>query len=250
MSQSTDPIILAIETATRAGSVGLARGVSVLASRTGDATSSHSIDLLENIDNVLRDAGVELDAVDFFAAAVGPGSFTGLRIGLATTKSLAVALHRSCAGVSTLAAVAYQAGPCERTVALLPAGRGEVFAQMFTVDIDEAAALDDAAHLSPERMIATYGNYERVLWAGEGAHAQLDLLRAEAASRNFPFGVDASSQTSGLAARWVVSPRLENVADAIARLAFQQWRSGALIAPENLRANYVRPSDAEIKSRT
>ena len=59
-SASTDPLILAIETGTRAGSVAIARGEEVLASRPGDASSSHSQDLIENIDAVLTEAGVEL----------------------------------------------------------------------------------------------------------------------------------------------------------------------------------------------
>src|SRR5688500_18999269 len=100
-SLSTEPVILAIETATRAGSVAVARGEEILSSRTGDASSSHSQDLIENIDAVLQTAGLELSSVDLFAAAIGPGSFTGLRIGLATVKSLAVSLARRCVGVST-----------------------------------------------------------------------------------------------------------------------------------------------------
>lgn len=248
MNQSTEPIVLAIETATRAGSVSVARGMSVLASRTGDATTSHSSDLLENIDRVLRDARTKLDEIDFFAAAVGPGSFTGVRIGLATTKSLAVALHRNCAGVSTLAAIAYQAGPSARTIALLPAGRGELFAQLFAVTEERADALDDAAHVSPENMIATYGNHERVIWVGEGAHAQLELLKTEAAARDIQFSLDTVIFANGASREWVLAPTFYNVSDAVARLAFQQWRSGALIDPGDLKANYVRPSDAEIKS--
>src|ERR1051326_6657944 len=88
------PLILAIETATRAGGVALARGEEVLVSITGDAAVSHSTNLIEMIDGVLRDAGVTLAQVDLFAVAQGPGSFTGLRIGLATVKAFAAHLHR------------------------------------------------------------------------------------------------------------------------------------------------------------
>jgi len=115
-------MILAIETATRAGSVAIARGENILASRLGDASSSHSQDLIENIDAALKEAGVELSTIDLLAAAIGPGSFTGIRIGLATAKSLAVSLDRRCVGVSTLAAVSHAAGVGVPIVALLPAG--------------------------------------------------------------------------------------------------------------------------------
>ena len=242
------PLILAIETATRAGSVSVARGIEVLASRAGDPSSSHSTDLVENIDRVMNDAGVELSEVDFFAAAIGPGSFTGLRIGLATAKSLAVAAQRKCAGISTLEAVAFQAGPSERTVALLPAGRGEVFAQMFAIHNEVARALDEARHLSPSEMIERYRKHRLVLWAGEGAQAQLEFLRREATSRNIELAT--ASPASNGSRLWIVSPHFDKVSDAVAHLGLQQWRRGELVNPEDLRANYVRPSDAEIKSKT
>ena len=249
MGQSMGPLILAIETATRAGSVSLARGMNVLASRSGDADSSHSTDLIENIDAVLRDAGAELSMVDLFAAAIGPGSFTGLRIGLATAKSLAISSHKKCAGVSTLAAIAYQAGHSERTIALLPAGRGELFAQMFSVLGDTVTPLDEAMHIAPSTMIDKYGSYPRVIWAGEGAHGQIELLRAEAEARKLKLSVNEVPSTDGSVPVWIVAQICDNVADAVARLGFRQWQTGNLADPANLHADYVRPSDAEIKNK-
>jgi tRNA threonylcarbamoyladenosine biosynthesis protein TsaB len=243
-SSSTDPLILAIETSTRAGSVAIARGEEILASRAGDACSSHSQDLIENIDAVLNEAGVELSAVDLFAAAIGPGSFTGLRIGLATAKSLAVSLDRRCVGVSTLGAVSHAAGVAERIVALLPAGRGEVFAQMFAVRDDEVEPLDEPAHISPNALVAKYGSYPQLAWAGEGAHAQVELIRREARAKGIELKVGANeSDTNG----WMLAPPTPGLAENVARLAFREWRRGNVIDPEELRANYVRASDAEIK---
>ena len=238
------PLILAIETATRTGSVSVARGEKVLASISGDPSSSHSTDLIENVNAVLRDAGAALNAVEVFAAAIGPGSFTGLRIGLTTVKSFAVALNRQCAPVPTLAAVAYAAGKSERTVALLPAGRGEVFAQMFSV-ADNVERLDEPSHISPVQLIAKYGAHPRVLWTGEGAHIQGDMLRQAAAKAGFPFG---GNETLNASNGWMIGSPQDKLANAVAMLAMQQWREGLLVEPEDLRANYVRASDAEIKS--
>ena len=241
---STEPVILAIETGTRAGSVALARGEQILASRLGDASSSHSQDLIENIDAILQEAGVELSAVDLLTAAIGPGSFTGLRIGLATAKSLAVSLDLRCVGVSTLGAVAHAAGAAERVIALLPAGRGEVFAQMFAVRDDVVESLDEPAHISPQAMVSKYGGYPRLTWAGEGAHAQLESLRAEAVAKGIELTVDAPEKnTNG----WMVAPPAPRLAENVARLALREWRKGNVMDPERLRANYVRASDAEIK---
>lgn len=244
-SLSTEPIILAIETATRAGSVAIARGEEVFASQLGDASSSHSQDLIENIDAVLKEAGVELSTIDLLAAAIGPGSFTGIRIGLATAKSLAVSLDRRCVGVSTLAAVSHAAGVSERIVALLPAGRGEVFAQMFAVRDEDVKPLDEPAHISPNALVAKYGSYPQLTWAGEGAHAQVELIRSEARAKGIELEVGPREpDTNG----WMLAPPTPRLAENVARLAFREWSKGKVIDPEELRANYVRASDAEIKT--
>src|ERR1041384_8457042 len=106
-SSNSEPLILAIETATRAGGVAVARGKTVLSCREGDASISHSTNLIEMIDAVLNEAGAQLSDVDVFAVAVGPGSFTGLRIGLATVKAFAEVNQRPIVGISTLAAVGH-----------------------------------------------------------------------------------------------------------------------------------------------
>src|SRR5258706_8853134 len=157
MLEMKDPLILALETATRAGSGALARGDELLSAASGDASASHSTDLIETVERILSSGGAKLSEVDLFAAAVGPGSFTGLRIGLATIKSFAMCTGRRCAGVSTLAAIAHAAGDSENTVALLPAGRGEVFAQMFSVRDGQVRELDQAAHQKPDAVLERYG---------------------------------------------------------------------------------------------
>jgi tRNA threonylcarbamoyladenosine biosynthesis protein TsaB len=170
---SEGPVILSVETATRGGSIFLGRGIVQLATRVGDPNVSHSNNLLTDINDTLEDAGLSLEDVELFACASGPGSFTGLRIGIATVKALAATLQRPSVGIPTLEAVAHAAGTSAATVAVLPAGRGEVFAQMFSVDEDNTVTeLDDAAHLSPPRLIDRYGAIRNLIWAGSGALAQ------------------------------------------------------------------------------
>lgn len=252
MSKNLDnsaPLILAIDTATRAGSVVLARGGGVLRSLTGDASASHSIDLIANIEAALKDAKARLGDVDLFAAACGPGSFTGLRIGLATIKSFAVSVGRQCVGVPTLAAIAHAAGLSARTVALLPAGRGEVFAQLFSVNSGEVRALDGAMHISPVAVLEKYAGFEDLTWAGEGAQSNAEALRAGADARHITFGrrdsVGSSEQVKG----WTLAPRCDELAASIAALALAEYRGGRVTSPEELRAIYVRPSDAEINEQ-
>ena len=230
MKLDSDPLILSVETATLAGSVALSRGDEVLASLTGDSAVSHSNTLLSDIDRVLGEAQVELTAIDVFAVATGPGSFTGLRIGIATVKGLAATLDRPTAGVPTLHAVALAAGPSPRSVALLPAGRGEVFAQLFFVTEDGLVTeLDKATHISPSRLLEKYGSLESVLWCGDGAIANKALLE------------------EGASAEGKLAPAVTNLAMYVARLALMKFREKQLVHPDALQAMYVRPSDAELK---
>jgi len=240
MPENRDPLILAIETSTRAGSVSLARGRKVLSAVLGDGESSHSMDLVDNIELVLRQGNAKLSDIDLFAVTVGPGSFTGLRIGLATVKALAVCVGKPCAPVSTLAAIACAAGDSERTVAILPAGRGEVYTQSFSVRSEVVSALDTAAHIKPVRLLEKYGDTQTIRWAGEGAHQQLENIRASGIG-------NWTSPTEGVG--WSVAPQSEHLANYVAVLALTDYRAGRVIAAGELQANYVRASDAEINQQ-
>jgi tRNA threonylcarbamoyladenosine biosynthesis protein TsaB len=228
---SSEPLILAVETAALAGSIAIARGAQIIGGLNGDPGVSHSNTLLADLDRLLDHTGVKLSDIDLFAVAAGPGSFTGLRIGIATVKALAATLGRSCAAIPTLQSVALSGGVSAATVALLPAGRGEVFAQSFAVSNDGAVvALDEPAHIAPRKMIEKYGSLERALWCGEGAIAQRELIESGADGRE-----------------WRVADLPENLAQYVAALALGKFRLDQLVAPDALQAIYVRPSDAELK---
>lgn len=244
---SNDSFILAIDTATLGGSVCLARGESILVSRIGEPAISHSNSLLRDINSCLEEAAVKLQEIDLFAAASGPGSFTGLRIGLATVKALSRTLGRPCAGVPTLHAVARAAGPSNATVAMLPAGRGEVFVQLLSISADDSLTeLDTAAHLPPRKVLEKYGSMKNLKWAGEGAHLHRLLLTEYAQEKGIEFSENESAQP-GQDPAWILSPREDNLSKHVAVLALRQLESGHVIQPDSLRAIYVRPSDAELK---
>ena len=247
-----DPIILSLETATMAGSVWLGSGPVQLATRLGDPKVSQSASLLNDISNCLAEAGVKLVEVDLFACASGPGSFTGLRIGIATLKALAASLARPCVGIPTLQAVAHAGGSSEATVALLPAGRGEVFAQMFSVsDHGIVSELDSAAHLSPQRLVEKYANFRNLKWAGSGAHLQREVLEDFAREQGIDFSADANQRNGKqhAGAIWRLAGQEHNLAQHVALLALQHFQSGRLQSPHSLSAIYVRPSDAELNQK-
>ena len=246
---NASPVILSLETATLGGSVFLGRGNVQLATRISDPKVSHSNSLLSDIAATLDEAGLSLKDVELLACASGPGSFTGLRIGVATLKALAATLGLPCIGVSTLPAVAHAGGASRVTVALLPAGRGELFSQSFSVSEDgRVTELDTAAHVSPQKLIEKYGALDDITWAGPGAHAQLDFLKSQAQQRGIAF---PETKTSGGEQRsgWKLAPEIDNLASHVAALALQLFQSGVTQSAHTLSAIYVRPSDAELNER-
>lgn len=226
-----EPLILSIETATLAGSVALSQGLDIVASLRGDNQTSHSNTLLSDIDSVLNRAGRTLSEVDLFAVAAGPGSFTGLRIGIATVKGLAFTLQRRCVAIPTLEAVAHSANPCERVVAVLPAGRGEVFVQLFEVTNDAVTPLDPASHISPSQMVERYSSIPNICWTGDGAQLHRDRI---------------TETREG----WILLPQNPKLAENVATLALRKSRQNEIQKPEDIVAIYVRPSDAELNTKS
>ncbi|MDX6692450.1 MAG: tRNA threonylcarbamoyladenosine biosynthesis protein TsaB [Blastocatellia bacterium] len=253
MPDSEAQLILSLETATRTGSVALTRGPRLLALRAGEAQASHSARLLSSVEEALEEAGARLSQVELFAVANGPGSFTGLRIGLATVKAFAATLNRPCIGVSTLAAVAHAAGRSLRTLAMIPAGRGEVFAQLLSIEeTGEATPLGEAVHQSPERLLDSISHFTQLSFAGEGAQQHETLIKARAERLGVTVSDENANGLESVATNeklWRISASAPELATNVAALARLRRQSGAEISAEQLRAVYVRPSDAELNAQ-
>lgn len=248
---SDSVLILSLELATRGGSVCVTRGQTVLASSVGDPLVSHSNSLLADIKQVLSDARSRLDQVELFAVAAGPGSFTGLRIGLATVKAFSQTLGRPCIGVPTLHVIASAAGPSTATVAAFPAGRGEVFTQLLSVAADGTITeFDRPAHLSPRNMLERYSHLADLKWAGLGAHAHRDEISQRAAESGIRFRAETDNATSITSAPgWVLARNEAILARKVGALALKQLLLDRLESAAALKAIYVRPSDAELKQQ-
>jgi len=244
-------LLLSLETATRAGSVAITRGATLLASRSGDAQVSHSTHLLDQIKSALDEARLKLSEIDYFAVATGPGSFTGLRIGLATVKSFAATLKRQCIGIPTLHAIAHAAGESSRTIALLPAGRGEVYAQNLAVSsAGLVQPLDAPTHLTPRQLLEIVAPLRALKWAGEGAHIHAAAIAARALAEGIEFRVaDCQDRMSVDENQWTLVEDVEVLAVSAAHLARWCLRSGKASLPQDVQALYVRPSDAELKEQ-
>ena len=252
VSEDSGPLILSVDTATHGRSVALVRRGSLLAHVSGDALTRSSSEVLLEIDRALKGAAVKLRDVELLAVAAGPGSFTGLRAGLATVKAFAATLKRPAVAVQTLHAVAYAARPAENLIALIPAGRGEFFAQLLSVTpAGEVAELGRPAHVAPAALFGLASEIEgEVFWAGPGAHALAEQIREAAGHCGAAFQRAAAAGLPRPGRRaWTLAPDAGGLAPHVASLAAKEYFKGRTAAPDELRAVYVRASDAELKEQ-
>ena len=231
---------LALDTTTRAGSVALVIDDRVVDERTGDASRTHAERLPEEIVTLAAAHDLTIADIDLFAVASGPGSFTGLRIGIATMQGLAFVHRRPLAGIPALEALAqlgsHGLAAGSIVAAWMDAHRREVFAALYRVE----DATDDGA--GPARLAevegATVGPPEATLgrWITKALRASVFVGDGAVLYRE----AIASAVPSG---RVMPAPRLAGV---IGRLAAARAARGAAAGPAAIQPLYVRRPDAEI----
>lgn len=231
--------VLALDTTTRAGSVAIVEDEDVIDERSGDRSLTHAERLPGDIVALLDAHALKLSDVDLFAVASGPGSFTGLRIGIATMQGLAFTCRRRMVGVSALEALGHLGSRDVSSGAFvaswMDARRGEVFAAWYSVRA--AAPLFDPERLMPagspivaDPLTALEASKREagdgVTFIGEGA-----VMFTEIIARERP------------GARVLAPPCL---AGAIGRLALARARRGETVDAAGVRPLYIRRPDAEL----
>lgn len=218
-ARQVKPCILAVDTTHEFGSLALARGADLLEELPLHAPTGFAHVLYQHLAALLRNHGLQVADIDCFAAASGPGSFTGVRVGLACVKGLAEALGKPAVAVSNLQALStFGSAPLRAVV--LDARRGEIYGAVY-----DAAARP----ISPE-VVAKFP-----AWLSTVPSGDVELISQE----SLPLQ-SMLAGTSFEGARVTIAPR--SLAAAIARLAF----AAAPSDPAALDANYVRRSDAEL----
>ena len=139
-------IVLALDTALAATSVAVLDGETVLAVRSEPMERGHQERLAGIVRDVMAEAGIGFDALERIGVTVGPGSFTGLRVGLAFAKGLALALDIPCVGVGTMEALAASVETSGPVVVAIDARRGQIYLQVFR----DGAALTEPEALTVE----------------------------------------------------------------------------------------------------
>lgn len=235
-------LLLSIDTSGRSGSIALAQGkddgsceVIEVVALTGGTFSAQ---LVPQIADLLANQRFTRFDIDAFSVASGPGSFTGLRIGLAAIKAFAEILQRPIATVSVLEAVAIGAKMQGRVLAVLDAGRGELYRGEYEVTGDSVRCVAETL-LKREEVFADLRELQR----HEPETPNPASLRSTVAASDK--AIAEAFQSAGL--RVVLVDPID--AGAIARLGFRKIRAGQTVSPEQLEANYIRRTDAEILAK-
>ncbi|HKP68073.1 MAG TPA: tRNA (adenosine(37)-N6)-threonylcarbamoyltransferase complex dimerization subunit type 1 TsaB [Pyrinomonadaceae bacterium] len=140
MSIQADNICLALETAVGTGSIAILRSGRVVAESTHEMRPSRAEELLGVVNSVMSEANVSLSDLSLLAVSIGPGSYSGIRIGISTAIGLKNALSIECRGVSLLEAIAYRSiGSHPEIVAAVPVGKNDVAWQRFTLSNGRAS---------------------------------------------------------------------------------------------------------------
>jgi tRNA threonylcarbamoyladenosine biosynthesis protein TsaB len=225
--------ILALDTTTSMATVAISVGERIAAESTFNTDRTLSARLIPEIGRLLALAGLAVADIDLFAASVGPGSFTGVRGGVATVQGLALAGGKPCVGFSSLTLLAMNLQMAAYPVcALLDARKSEVYAALFDCSTPLPTARIDDCVLPPERFLELLREKtgSPVLFCGDGAVRYRDLITGQLGDQALfaPFPLNTARASNGI---------------ILARHAF---RSGAALEPSRLLPTYLRASEAEI----
>ena len=232
-------VVLALDTTTRRGSVALARDGAVVDARAGDSAVTHGQRLPGDLMRLLDRHNLRVGDIDLFAVAAGPGSFTGLRIGIATMQGLALANGKDVVGISALDALHHASALCPHPSALtaeasdssevgvwMDAQRGEVFAALYR----NGALVDGPSVEKPSDVLGRWASTNgscHITFVGEGVLVYTDLIRAAMPAA-------------------LITTELPMLAPSIAILAEAQSRQQGSSPPDAIRPLYVRRPDAEL----
>jgi tRNA threonylcarbamoyladenosine biosynthesis protein TsaB len=226
-------VIIALETSGEIGGVALVEEQRVLAERVLGAREHAARELLPALDDALREVGRTLDSAQALALSIGPGSFTGLRIGLATALGLCFDTSLRIAPVPTLAALALRAGLPEDSAdpiaVLLDARKGQVYAGLYAAS---GAALAEDCVCDPLPFLETLRARERVTLIGPGAHLYRSQIEALLGGRATLVDRERS---------WPHAGTVGVLGDRLARV-------GRLCAAGEVQLRYLRASQAEVEA--
>ncbi|PYT92973.1 MAG: tRNA (adenosine(37)-N6)-threonylcarbamoyltransferase complex dimerization subunit type 1 TsaB [Acidobacteria bacterium] len=227
-------IVLSIDTCDSRGGVAVLRDETVLALLVHETAEDYSCWLLPAVNEVLKKAELQMGDVGGYAVAVGPGSFTGVRVGLTTVKAWAEVYGKPVAAVSRLEGFAAQAtGAGKHVAAFVDAQRGQVFGAVYRRDDSGLARVGEEMVIAPGRFVEVATELvagEKIAWVSPDP----TLVTGE--------GVWQAREKRGESVEQVSA----TLAGMIGRIGLKRLKEGKATDALGLDANYVRRSDAEI----
>jgi tRNA threonylcarbamoyladenosine biosynthesis protein TsaB len=235
-------LILALDTSTRVGSLAFLRDRQILDVVSSCDDPPYSMRLFRDLAMLQSRAQFRMDQIDVFAVGAGPGSFTGLRVGLTAVKAWAEVYGRPVAAISGLAAIAVQVKAnenqlrtgMEMVAPYLDARRGQIFGAAYRW----AAGSSTAVELVGDEAILTAEEFLFLLKRNLGvAHSVLASPTPDVLPRALVESILPGARIEGVSA--ILAP-------LIGQLAFDRARNGELLDALDLDANYIRRTDAEV----
>jgi len=221
--------ILGIESSTKTGSIAIVYEKGVIAQYSLNIEVTHSERLMSTVDRVLKDTALTIADISGFAVAIGPGSFTGLRIGLATVKGLALATNKPVAAVPTLQALAWNLSYSAYPICpLLDARKNEVYAAMYRFDGNTLVYLMPEVVISLSKLADRIS--EKTLFTGEASY----LFR------------DDIEKIFGDRALFAPHSAILPSAATVAEIGLAMIKSGKQADPDGLTPMYLRRPEAEV----
>lgn len=228
---ATPPILLAIETSGICGSVSLVVEGACITEYSLASKLTHSQRLLAGIDWIMKKAKISWEQIDGIAISLGPGSFTGLRIGLSTAKGLAMASNKPLLGVSSLDGLANQFIHTSQLICpILDARKKEVYTALYRCGEDGSPKrISNLLNIRPEDLAEKIT--EPTVLVGDGLAIYGDFFK------------EKLGNLATIAPAEIYFAR----AAIIGKLAIPLWRNNILLSPEDATPIYVRASDAELQ---
>jgi tRNA threonylcarbamoyladenosine biosynthesis protein TsaB len=223
--------VLALETSTMAGSAAIIDSeAGVIGEVTLNIRAVHSERLMPSVQWLVDSCRMRPDEIDGFAVSIGPGSFTGLRIGLSTVKGLAFAADKPLVAVRTLDAFAMRFPYCDRLVCpLLDARKNEIYGAIYRWENGRCMKLMDEVAVSPGEFLKHIN--EPAMFAGDGAAVHQTLIR----------------QKTGGNASFAPPYAMYPSAAAVAEQGLRRLLNGEYDDPVTLTPFYIRKSEAEVR---
>lgn len=224
-------LVLALDTSSPSGSIAVLRDEKVIGVISTTSDETYSSRMFRQLEFLLAELKLPLDAFDLFAVNSGPGSFTGLRVGLTAAKGWAEVYAKPAAPISGLEAVAAQSRRGSVVVPVLDARRGQVYFGFYRRSLDRLVREGDDRVATPEEFLSALRDFPDY---AQTAVASPDTDIMAQVTSHSPTGMFAFERVSNV------------LAPVIGALALERARRGETVDALTLDANYVRRSDAEL----